>query len=69
MDGKINSVNSSYLLEEINEKLGLKLTGEESLALINDVLTPFLQKQFDEGVYYAKQKVSSTLDDLLKDKD
>jgi hypothetical protein len=57
MNGNIDERNPSCLLEEITGKLNIELDSDESLRLIYDVLKPFLQKQFDEGVKYAKSEV------------
>lgn len=64
MDGKIDDRNPTYLLQEIKNNLGLEIKGDKSLDLIYKVLKPFLQKQFNEGVAYAKLEMTTVLHKL-----
>lgn len=66
MKGIIDDRNPTYLLREIEANTDIKLNGKESLKLLEDVIRPFLQKQFDEGVEFAKRKFKETFDSIKK---
>ena len=57
MNGKISETAASELIREINKILPTEIRDELALSLINEVINPALQRQFNEGRNYAFNEI------------